>query len=234
MSDEPNLKNLDHPHCFHRSSDDPIEVRECFCGRARDAIGELTPGGQIFGFTKGQFSLMDLLIAIVSQTGPCEMDLSTWTAATADLDAAYQFSQRGEIRDLRFVIDRSFQTRQPEYCQALRDRFGDEAIRVTRTHAKFVVVRNEDWDLVCMTSMNLNHNPRFEDFFIVDDPAVCDYMTTMVDEIFENQSVGAAFGGTTTSEDGYFRACRFDEEAEHPNLSDGPAEMTQHLPALDL
>jgi hypothetical protein len=234
MSGDPDMGNLDHPHCFHRSADEPIEVRECFCGRARDALGRLEPGCQIFGFTKGQFSLMDLLIAIVSQTGPCEMDLSTWTAATADLEAAYKFSNRGEIRDLRFVVDRSFPTRQPDYCETLRERFGDEAIRVTRTHAKFVTARNDDWSIVCMTSMNLNHNPRFEDFFLVDDDEVCQYMTDMVDKVFAEQDVGAAFDGTTTSEDGHFQSFELLGDSRHPTLDDGPADVTLDTPEMDL
>jgi len=218
MSDSPSMENLSHPHCYHRDNDEQVEVRECFCGRARDALGRLEPGCQIFGFTKGQFSLMDLLIAIVQQVGPCRMDLSTWTAASADLEAAYKFSKRGEIQDLRFVVDRSFPTRQPEYCETLRERFGDEAIRVTRTHAKFVTVRNDDWSIVCMTSMHLNHNPRFEDFFLVDDPEVCGYMTDMADKIFDQQDVGAAFEGTTATEDDHFHDFQLRGDSEHPDM----------------
>jgi len=208
---QPNLNNLDAPHCHHGESRDR-EIRECFCGDAHDAIGDIEPGCEIFGFTKGQFSLMDLLIDLVAQvgqSGPMRIDLSTWTAASADLEAAYRFVERGEIERIRFVVDRSFPTRQPEYCETMRQKFGDDAIRVTRTHAKFACIYNETWDLAVRTSMNLNRNPRFEDFEISDDPALSGYLRTVVDEIFDRQEVGAAFEGTTTTEDGSFKQMEF-------------------------
>jgi hypothetical protein len=208
MSDEPDMSKLDAPHCHHG---EPVtrEIRECFCGRAHDAVGDIEPGCQIFGFTKGQFSLMDLLIELVGQIGRCKIDLSTWTAASADLEAAYRFQERGEIERIRFVVDRSFPTRQPEYCRTLTDNFGKDAIRVTRTHAKFAVLWNDEWDLAVRTSMNLNTNPRFEDFDVADDPELAGYLRRVVDEIFERQEVGAAFEGGTTSEDADFRNMQF-------------------------
>lgn len=49
------------------------------------------------------------------------------------------------MRSIIWLVDASFPVRQPGYCAAMRERFGDAAIRVTENHAKFVLVGNEQW-----------------------------------------------------------------------------------------
>lgn len=181
--------NLKSPSCY-RGVSRSRELRECFCGAAWQAIGDITPGCEIFGFTKGQFSLIDVITALLAQTGPAHVDISTWTAANADIRHAQQFVESGKILSTRWVIDRSFPTRQPEYFKDLIDRFGADSIRLTQTHAKFCTIRNDDWNLVVRTSMNLNRNPRFENFEISDDADFADYFSMIVDEIFSSPDVG--------------------------------------------
>ena len=186
---KPTTNNIDAAHCHHGRKRDR-EIRECLCGNARQAIGTITPGCEIFGFTKGQFSLMDVIIALLHQTGPAHIDLSTWTAGNADIRHCYSFVETGNITSTRWVVDRSFPTRQPEYFDALVKRFGAKSIRVTNTHAKFCTIQNDEWSLCVRTSMNLNKNPRFENFEISDDPNMAAYFTAIVDEVFERSDCG--------------------------------------------
>jgi hypothetical protein len=62
--------------------------------------------------------------------------------------------------------------------------FGRDCIRAISTHAKFILARNDDWNVVVRTSMNLNENPRFENIEISDDPAFCGFMFEIADYIF--------------------------------------------------
>lgn len=181
--------NLNAPACYRGRTRDR-EMRECFCGTAFQAIGGIYPGCEIFGFTKGQFSLIDVVTAVLSQTGPAEVSMSTWTAANADIQHCYQFLTSGKIESTRWVVDRSFPSRQPEYFEELVKHFGANSIRITKTHAKFCLIRNENWNIVIRTSMNLNKNPRFENFEISDDPDFADYFQSVVDEIFTSPDVG--------------------------------------------
>jgi hypothetical protein len=119
--------------------------------------------------------------------------ISTWTAAGADLDFALSLVRSGKIRSCRFVVDLSFPTRQPAYCAALRERFGDDCIRLTRSHAKFVVLTNSDWALCLRSSMNLNENRRLESWEISDDRGMADYLIRTIDTLFEQHSDGAQF-----------------------------------------
>lgn len=193
MKKQANLTNLEAPTVIKRSISARRVAMACRGESAQVAIGQLEPGCEVFGFTKGQFSLIHLLDAIVDQVGPSDVTICTWSAADGDVDHAKQWIEAGRVRSLRMVVDFSFQTRKPDVCDALRARFGDDALRVTVTHAKFVLVRAGDWRLVIRTSMNLTHNPRFENFEISDDPQMFDFMQSIVDEIWRDQALGQGF-----------------------------------------
>lgn len=169
-------------------------IRTAKTGSARSAIGELVHGHEVYILTYGQFSLIDALVAIVDQTGPADVTLSTWTAAAADLAIAARLMETSKIRSLRFIVDRSFLTRQPDYCRRMRELFGDECIRTTRSHAKFIAIRNEAWNIAVRTSMNLNENPRLENIEISDDPALCAFLWSIGDDLWSEQPA-AVFNG---------------------------------------
>lgn len=152
---------------------------------AEQSIGDLVQNQDVYILTFGQFSLIDALVHVLRQTGPAYVDLSTWTAADAHLEKAKALLDSADILRLRMVIDRSFESRQPEYCYHMRKRFGPESIRAIRTHAKFFTVKNEKWSVVARTSMNLNENPRLENIEISTDSSLADFMTEIVDGIFE-------------------------------------------------
>jgi len=149
-----------------------------------EAVGPLSPGCELFGLNKGQFSMIDLIGHCLESTGPADVTIATWTAGGADLEFAYRFLADGRIRSLRFVVDHSFPDMQPGYCAALRERFGDEAIRLTKTHAKFTVVKNDQWAIAIRSSMNLNENRRLEFFELSDDQALADYLLEVCDSLF--------------------------------------------------
>lgn len=169
---------------------------------ARDAIGRLEPGGRIVGMTKGQFSLLDLIRAVLDSTGPASLIVSTWTTGVRDAENAKMLVNRGDITSLKLLTDRSFPGRQPKYCAAIIDTFGADSIWCTRTHAKFAIIRNANWNVVIRSSMNLNRNPRFEQFDLDDDADMADWFEEHVSEIAETMKPGLKF--TTREADAAF------------------------------
>lgn len=153
---------------------------------AKEFLGAIRPGFHRFGFSKGQFSLIDIINAVVEQTGPARFALSTWTTAKADLGALEQLLEAGQLLEPRFLLDLSFQRRQPALIQRIRKIFGWQAIRVTKNHAKFMLFSAADWRIVCRTSMNLNFNPRLEDIELKDDPALYAFIDGILDAIFKS------------------------------------------------
>jgi len=165
-------------------------VRAAKTGAAREALGELVPGCEVYVLTFGQFSLIDAICAIVEQTGAADVCIATWTAAAADLTRAAALLEQSAVRSMRWVVDRSFESRQPAFTRQMRAMFGDASIRVTSTHAKFLTVTNEKWNLAVRTSMNLNQNPRLETLELSDDPGLCGFLVKVVDSIFAEAAAG--------------------------------------------
>ncbi|MAU40984.1 MAG: hypothetical protein CMF31_05110 [Kordiimonas sp.] len=159
------------------------------------AISEWDKNLEVFGFTKGQFSMVDLLEAVLQKTGPADVVISTWTAASADLSRVESFINKGRMSSALWLVDHSFKSRQPVFCQQLQDTFGADCIRTIATHAKFVLLKNSDWSVVMQTSMNLNQNKRIENFCIADDKELYALFDGLVRDIFDLQPAGVGFDG---------------------------------------
>jgi hypothetical protein len=155
---------------------------------AEAAIAEFSKDVYVYGFTKGQFSLIQLITAALARTGPAELVLSTWTAANQDVTEVLAFCSSGLVTRARWLVDLTFSRRSPQLAQRIRDVFGDDAIRVGKNHAKFALLGNAEWQVVIHTSMNLNHNPRFENFEIANDPELYAFHQAIIDEIWRKQA----------------------------------------------
>jgi 3-dehydroquinate synthase class II len=174
--------------CFKKDATRSIRVAKE--SSAREAIGALEHGTDTFILTFGQFSLIEALVAILDQTGPADVVIATWTAADAHLERSRDLLESAAIRSLRWIVDRGFESRQPKYCYHMRQLFGADCIRAIRTHAKFILVRNEEWSIVVRTSMNLNDNPRLEDLEITDHKEMAEFFQRIADDIFSEVEEG--------------------------------------------
>lgn len=157
---------------------------------AAEAIGLLKPGISQIGITKGQFSQLDMIQVISDQIGPCDLLISTWTTA---LDHTRQIGiliQQGRFPTIRLMIDNSFVTRHMDYITEIVRVYGEDNIRQARIHAKFFTMRNEKWNLCVRSSMNLNRNPRLEQYDLDDDPEMCDFFEKIWSEVAEKTKAG--------------------------------------------
>jgi hypothetical protein len=161
---------------------------------AGDAIKGFKKGVELYGFTKGLFSLSDLLEELLKITGPAELFISTWTASKANVANMIKLIQSGKITKSYWFVDFSFHRRCPELSMEIRKVFGDDAVRIGKNHAKFTLIKNNDWDIVVQTSMNLNQNPRFENFTIAHDPQLASFLGDILNELWSKQDKDLAFG----------------------------------------
>ena len=141
--------------------------------------------GEIFGFTQGRWSLPELMLALADELGECSIDVSTWTAAGASIEAAEKLIESGSVISMRWLLDDGFKSRQPEYARALVERFGANAIRTLPNHAKFICLYTGEQSVVVKTSMNLNQNPRMENYEISSNPALAAFFRAYVDRVFD-------------------------------------------------
>lgn len=150
---------------------------------ARDTISGFGHDMDVVGLTFGQFSLLDLIDAALEITGPADVTISTWSAGFYDVDAALRFRDSGRLRSIRFVMDSSAKRGQATVGD-VGEIFGADAVRATRSHAKFATITNDDWSVVITSSMNLNLNPRCEQFEMTDDPDRAALFLGFVDGVF--------------------------------------------------
>jgi len=167
-----------------KKSNKEKKIRACKRGSAAQAIGRIEKNTDTFVLTYGQFSLIDALMVILDQTGPAHVAISTWTAAHAHLDKSQELMENSDILSLRMIVDRSFRTRQPGYFNHMIKLFGVDSVREMRTHAKFITVINDKFNVVARTSMNLNENPRLENIEISENKEFADFFTNIVNDIF--------------------------------------------------
>lgn len=178
------------PYSLNMASSDPDSVEMLPYHRAARAVVGLKKGGRVIGMTKGQFSMIDLIRAVVSVTGPADLRVSTWTAGVRDTANAAFMVEKGDLLSFQLICDASFLSRHPAYCAAILRQFGKNAVRCTKTHAKIALIKNEGWTVAIRASMNLNRNPRFEQFDIDDNPKIYDFFAAHFDEMTEDMPAG--------------------------------------------
>jgi hypothetical protein len=183
------LTQIDRPTVFvTRRTRTKREIRDARrLDTAAEALADFDRDTQIHGLTKGQFSLLDVLTAIIQKTGPAHLDISTWTAAKTDVATVCNWLNSGAIESSRWLVDLTFQRRTPEVADQIRRLFGPDAIRVAQNHCKLSLLGNAEWAIVIQTSMNLNFNPRFENFTVAHDPALHAFYTDIFDHVWKRQ-----------------------------------------------
>ena len=164
---------------------------------AKHFLEPLFRGVSRFGFSKGHFSLIDIIDELFTLLPGGHFTLSTWTAARANLGRLQGIIESRPVASFRLLIDSTFQSRQPALLHALRGTYGKDSIRITKNHAKFLLYSWQDYRLVIRTSMNLNHNPRFENIDLCDNPDLFNFIETLMNHIWESNSADEQIHAST-------------------------------------
>lgn len=151
---------------------------------AQAAIGHLDADSEIYGVTRGEISLIDIMGHVFTDTNSRDVVLATWTAAAGSIKQFSDMARSRAIRSLRLIVDPSFVTRKPEDCKFLHELFGSEAIRCAPLHAKFCIFSGGRVPVTLRTSMNLNPNTRIESYEISTCPEMASYHLRLVEEIY--------------------------------------------------
>lgn len=157
---------------------------------AAESIKGFNQQSRVTGLTNGQFSLISLIDTVLDITGKADVTISTWSAGVYDVGAIAQLIESNKIGDFRIILDRSFKTRQSGYAVTVEQLFRLENIRTTNTHSKFVLIKNDEWNICIRSSMNLNENKRCENFDIDNDIDVFNLFNDFAEELFEIQPAG--------------------------------------------
>ena len=174
-----------------------ISDQPTFIGRnvasAREAMRDLQDGTSLHGLSDGSWSLSDAIMAILQIVGPSDVAVATWTMGREEISLTRSQLQTDLFQSFRLMVDRSFVSRQPDYCEAVRSSFGDSAIRTWSAHAKFAIFTGGAFDVLYLTSANLNRNARLENFSAFAGGQLPAEYLAMVNELYSIQSPSEGF-----------------------------------------
>jgi len=127
-------------------------------------IGPVVAGCDVFAVTRGQWSMIDAVRYLVGEVAPAAVSVWTWCIADYEVQCFEGLLGDGSIASGLLVVDYSAAQRNRALLERWVARFGPGSVRVCLNHAKIATVEGRGLRLLARGSMNLNNNPRFEQF----------------------------------------------------------------------
>jgi hypothetical protein len=153
-------------------------------------IGELAHD-QCYQFsTAGKWSMHQLLEFVLLKTGPAKVWMTTWTITEEPMRALLDMLQRELITELNAIFDYRIERRKPEAFQLASKII--TKIKLTKCHAKVLVIRNDQWNVTVIGSANFSKNPRIEAGCIFTDQKSADFNCSWIDDVIEGKEVFSA------------------------------------------
>lgn len=129
---------------------------------AAECIGPIEKDMSVFAITRGQFSMIDAIMHVIDCVGVVRVSVWTWVIADYELQQFERLRDDGRVTDALLVCDRMSKKRDESIIKNWRSRFGADSVRYVMNHAKIATVESDKYRVLLRGSMNLNHNPRFE------------------------------------------------------------------------
>jgi len=147
-------------------------------------VDGFAPGERRFFFSKGQFSLVDLAVALTAITGPASFQCAVWTGTKSSLEQIGTLADSGRITEARWVLCDSQRDMNEDRLKYLLDIFGVDQVRVVPLHAKIMTLRNDDWAITVQSSANMTLNRSVEQFDVTDSEKLFGFVDRFFDEVF--------------------------------------------------
>lgn len=143
--------------------------------------------------------MIDATLACLDQAGPSDISLWTWTVAEYEIECLDRLRTDGRVRSATMVIDYGARNKNAALIAQWKASFGPDSVRYVVNHAKIVTIRSDRFKLLLRGSMNLNFNPRFEQFDMTEGGADFDLVRRLEselpilgDDVTGNQAYGAS------------------------------------------
>jgi hypothetical protein len=153
---------------------------------AAECIGPCTAGMSLFAITRGQWSMLDAILHVLDCVGPASVSLWTWTVAEYEVQVLSRLRMDRRILSGRLVIDHGARNKNAVIIAEWKARFGCDSVRYVVNHAKIATVETPSGlQFLLRGSMNLNFNPRFEQFDISEGGPAFQLVKQIEDELLD-------------------------------------------------
>jgi len=122
-------------------------------------LKKIIPGHDIHFWSFGNFNMMRLVFWIVEQTGPADVIMSTYSISPKTIQGVLTRRERGQIRNIRFIVDNRVRSLSPKPFDMLVKNFDYRCISI---HAKVACISNDNWKITIVSSQNATDNPKME------------------------------------------------------------------------
>jgi hypothetical protein len=129
----------------------------------QDLVGDIDHDQHIHIPSRGAWSMHDVLEFILQRTGPDDVWITSWTITERPMRLILELLKNGTIRKLRALFSERVEAMNPVAHQVASMNMD---VRLTKIHAKCIVVLNEHWGVSVSGSANFTRNPRIEKYVI--------------------------------------------------------------------
>ena len=128
--------------------------------------------------------MIDAVLHVLNQLGPSRVSLWTWTVAEYEVEVLTRLRIDGRVTAGRLVIDHGARHKNAGIIAEWKSSYGPDSVRYVVNHSKIATVESES-GLRCLLrgSMNLNFNPRFEQFDLTEGGADFDLVKQIEGEL---------------------------------------------------
>jgi hypothetical protein len=138
----------------------------------------------LFALTRGQWSMIDAVLHVLDQVGPASVSLWTWTVAEYEVQTLSRLRRDERLTSGRLVIDYGARNKNAAIIAEWQSSFGPDSVRYVVNHAKIALVESASgFRCLLRGSMNLNFNPRFEQFDLTEGGPDFDLVRSVEDEL---------------------------------------------------
>lgn len=132
----------------------------------KKTVPELVPG-TVYDFVSfGQWSLIHVLVYVLSLTGPADVYATTYGLSPDVARNLVEAKNKGAIHTMTFLMDWKIRTYKAEAYFIVEQAF---KTKLLSNHAKVTAVINERWGVTIQGSANFTRNNKIEDYIITVD-----------------------------------------------------------------
>lgn len=184
-SDGSFLRGARKGQCFKKQHPADTITRDCMCGTARQMLDGFSRGERRFFLSKGQFSMVDVAVALTAITGPVELQCAVWTGTKASIEQIDRLVSSGRVTDTRWVLCDSQRDLNEDRMRRIVELFGLDSVRAVRCHAKMMTVRGDGWHVVVQSSANMTKNRSVEQYDVTDSERLYGHVDRFFDEVWK-------------------------------------------------
>lgn len=153
--------------------DKKLNQRVNASNRVHDVLAMVQPGCCIHWVSDGEWSVHDLLLGLLQETGPADVYISSYAFSEYPARLIADLKDRKIIRSLYCLIDSRIDKRSASALNLVRN--CADQLKLVNTHAKVTVIENSRFVFCIIGSANYTTNKRYEAGMVIGDAVVSSF-----------------------------------------------------------